>query len=83
MDNFSTVWYNPQLLTNIVSSVEVYKRLQATMDMATEKAIVVHQVNGTKMKSVESNSGLFYYETNNNSKNKFFVTEYNLVKAVE
>ena len=30
------------------------------------------------MKFVESNSGLFYFETNNNGKNKESVTDYTL-----
>ena len=35
------------------------------------------------MKLVKSNSGIFYFETNNNSKTKSYVTDYNLVKNVE
>ena len=35
------------------------------------------------MKFVESNYGIFYFEKNNNSKTKLYVTNYTLVKTVE
>ena len=38
LDNFGTVWYNPKLITNILSLVEVHKRFQATLDMVTGKS---------------------------------------------
>ena len=81
--NFLTVWYNPQSLADIMSLEEVQKQCRVTMDTATEKAIVIHRANGTKMKFVESNSGLFYFETNNNGKTKQSVTDYTLVQTVE
>ena len=81
MANFGTVWYNPQSLANILSLAEVHKRCRVTMDTATEKAIIIHRENGTNMKFLESNSGLFYFETNNNSKIKFYVTDYTLIKT--
>ena len=83
LDNFVTVWYNPQSLTNILSIVEFHKRCRVTMDMATEKRNFTCRANGTKMKFVESNSGLFYFETNNNSKIKFYVTDYTWIKTEE
>ena len=52
------------------------------MDTATEKAVVIHRANGTSMKFVESNSGLFYFETKNNGKTKSSVTDHTLVQIV-
>ena len=53
------------------------------MDTAAEKAVVIHRANGTSMKFVESNSGLFYFETKNNSKTKLSIPNCTLVQTVE
>ena len=83
MANFLTVWYNLQFLANILYLEEVHNQFRVTMDTATEKSIVIHRENGIKMNFVESSSGLFYFETNNNSKIKLSVTDYTLVQTVE
>ena len=74
LENFGTAWCNPQLLSNILWLEEPQNRFQLTMYTATEKAIFIHQANGTKMNFVESNFRMFYFETNNNSKTKLYVT---------
>ena len=39
------------------------------------KSIVIHRANRTKIKFVESNSGVFYFEMNDNSKTESYVTD--------
>ena len=43
------------------------------------KSIVFHLENKTKINFVESKSGLFYFEMNNNNKTKSYVTNYTLI----
>ena len=82
MADFGTLWYNPQSISNILSLEDFHKLCQVNIYTATEKEIVIHRANGTKMKFVDSNSGLFYFETKNNNKAKLSGTNYTLVQTV-
>ena len=63
--NLGTVWYNNESLANILSLSEVSKVCRVTMDTGTEKAMCVHRLDGTVMKFIEHDSGLYVYSTNN------------------
>lgn len=49
LENFVTVLYKLQSLINILYLAEFHKWCRVTMDMETEKSIVIYQANGTKM----------------------------------
>jgi len=62
VQNFGTVWYNPQSLANILSLAEVCKKFQVTMDTDVELALCVHRVNKTIIKFQEYTTGLYYFD---------------------
>jgi Zinc knuckle len=72
--NFGTVWYNPDSLANILSLAEVRKVCRVTMDTDHEPTMFVHYKNGTIMKFVEYNSGLYYHDTSQEEHNFTFVS---------
>ncbi len=56
------VWYNQKSITNILSLSDVRKVCRVTMDSATENVIIVHRLEGTRMKFVEHTSGLYVFD---------------------
>jgi ribosomal protein L15 len=79
--NLGEVWYNSESIANILSLSAVRKVCRVTMDSTAEPAINVHRLDGTVMKFVEHESGLYIYSTNNNNINEK-VTGYTLIAAV-
>ena len=63
--NLGTVWYNNESLANILSLSKVSKVCRMTMDTGTEKAMCVRRLDGTVMKFVEHECGLYVYSPNN------------------
>jgi len=57
------VWYNPDLLANILSLAEVQCKYRVTMDSALKPSMCVHRSDGTVTKFVEYASGLYYHDT--------------------
>jgi Reverse transcriptase (RNA-dependent DNA polymerase)/Zinc knuckle len=74
VNNFGTVWYNPDSLANILSLAEVRKVCRVTMDTDDEPAMFVHRNNGMVMKFVEYKSGLYYHDTSQQEHNFTFVS---------
>jgi len=68
VQNFGTVWYNPDSLANILSLAEVRCKYRVTMDSALEPSMCVHWSDGTIMKFIEYASGLYYHDTAANIK---------------
>jgi len=60
--NFGTVWYNPDSLANIFSLAAVRKLCCITMDTSVEAALCVHHSDGSIMKFIKYNSGLYYHD---------------------
>jgi hypothetical protein len=79
--NLGEVWYNSESIANILSLAAVRKVCRVTMDSTAEPVINVHRLDGTLMKFVEHESGLYIYSTNNNNINEK-VTGYTLIAAV-
>ena len=59
--NLGEVWYNSASIANILSLAEVRKVCRVTMDSSTEPALHVHRLEGTVMKFLEHESGLYVY----------------------
>ncbi len=57
------MWYNKDLLANILSMAEVRKVCHITIDTAAKAAINVHRKDGSIMKFLECASGLYYFDT--------------------
>ena len=61
--NFGQVWFNEESLANILSLAEVRKKkFRVTMDTSEEASISVHHQDGSIMKFIEYQSGLYYYD---------------------
>jgi hypothetical protein len=77
--NLGQVWYNRESMANILSLADVRKVCRVTMDSVSEPAIIVHRLDGTTMKFVEHESGLYVYKSNNTN---YDVTGYTLISTV-
>jgi Reverse transcriptase (RNA-dependent DNA polymerase)/Zinc knuckle len=77
--NLGVVWYNPELIANILSLSEVRKKCRVTMDTAEEPAMIVHRTNGTILKFTEHTDGLYFFDSfiqsNDTSIGKFSFVE--------
>ena len=62
LPNFSTVWFNPQSLANILSLRAMRQICRVTMDTDQEAAILVHRQDGSIMRFLEFCSGLYYFD---------------------
>jgi hypothetical protein len=58
------LWYNPHSITNILSLADVQKISCVTMDSSSEPSLKVHQLDGSVMKFIEHDSGLYIYDSN-------------------
>jgi hypothetical protein len=74
------VWFNTESIANILSLAEVRKVCGVTMDTSDEPALHVHRLNGTVMKFVEHESGLYVYKDCNATNN--CVIAYTMVSTV-
>lgn len=83
LTNFSTIWYSPHSLANILALADMRRQNRVTMDTAVEPAIIVHRKNGTEMKFKEFHLGLYYYDVTKAKNNSTNVTPYCLVQTVE
>jgi hypothetical protein len=77
--NLGPVWYNQASIANILSLAEVRKVCRVTMDTSCEPALLVHRADGTVMKFVEHDSGLYVYKFNDTND---CVTAYTMVSTV-
>ena len=64
-----SVWYNPRSLANILSLSKISKHYRVTVDTRKEDVFVVHKHDGTTMKFILSDIGLYYYDTRLNASN--------------
>jgi Reverse transcriptase (RNA-dependent DNA polymerase)/Zinc knuckle len=78
--NLGAVWYNPDSIANILSLADVRKICRISMDSSVEPVINVHRLDGSLMKFVEHESGLYVYSPNNASNNT--VSAYTIVSTV-
>jgi hypothetical protein len=62
--NLGVVWYNSESIANILSLSEVRRVCRVTMDTSVEAAILIHGKDGSTMKFVEHEDGLYFYEIN-------------------
>jgi hypothetical protein len=76
--NLGSVWYNSKSLANILSLSKVRKVCCVNMDTGNENAMCVHQLDGSIMKFVKHDSGLYVFLPNTNDT----VTGYNLVSTI-
>jgi hypothetical protein len=79
--NLGEVWFNIESIANILSLAEVRKVCRVTMDTSTEPALHVHRLDGTVMKFVEHESGLYVYKDDGNATNNHVVA-YTMVSTV-
>jgi hypothetical protein len=78
--NLGEVWFNSESIANILSLAEVRKVCRITMDTSCESAINVHRLDGSIMKFVEHDSGLYVYSSANVTNNT--VSAYTLISTV-
>jgi hypothetical protein len=65
--NLGKVWFNAASIANILSLAAVRKVCRITMDTSDEAAMVVHRLDGSKMKFMEHECGLYVYNPTNDS----------------
>ena len=53
----------PHSIANILSLADVRKICRVTLDTSTEPALCVHRLDGSVMKFVKHDSGLYVYDT--------------------
>ena len=80
--NLGEVWYNPDSIANILSLSDVRKICRVTLDTSTEPALCVHRLDGTVMKFLEHDSGLYVYESADRKSTNANVTAYTMVSTV-
>jgi hypothetical protein len=78
--NLGDVWYNKDSIANILSLAEVRKVCRVTMDSSNEPSINVHRFDGSIMKFVEHESGLYVYNCKNTTNTT--VSNYTMVSTV-
>ena len=61
---FEEVWHDPASLFNILSLAKLRQTHRVTFDSAKENAFVVHCEDGTQIRFVMSDEGLYYYDMN-------------------
>ena len=78
------VHYNPELMANILSLVDVanLEGARLTMDTGVKRAIILHY-DGHKYKFNECADGLYYLDVNSFNKTKATVTNYSHLTIVE
>jgi len=59
--NLGEVWYNSKSIANILSLADVRRVCRVTMDSSREPALHVHRLDGTVMKFIKHESGLYVY----------------------
>ena len=77
--NLGEVWYNPHSIANILSLADVRKVCRVTMDSSLEPSLNVHRLDGSVMKFIEHDSGLYIYKSNVTNEP---VTGYSLLSTV-
>jgi hypothetical protein len=78
--NLGKVWYNHELIANILSLADVRKVCCIMMDLATEPALHVHCLDSTVMKFFKHPLGLYVFTCNANTTNT--VTANTMVSTV-
>ena len=66
VDDFSgygTVWYHPDGIANILSLAEVRQQFHVTYDSSKQNEFVVHKLNGSTKRFIQSERGLYYLNT--------------------
>jgi hypothetical protein len=59
--NLGEVWYNSNSIANILSLADVRKVCRVTMDSLVDPSMHVHRLDGSVMRFVERESGLYVY----------------------
>jgi Zinc knuckle len=77
--NLGEVWYNENSIANILSLADVRKVCRVTMDSCAEPSMNVHRLDGSVMKFVEHESGLYIYRTNDTNN---VVSAYTMLSSV-
>jgi hypothetical protein len=80
--NLGEVWYNKHSIANILSLAHVRKVCRVTMDTAEETALFVHQLDGSIMKFVEHDSGLYIFDPNDDNESSTNVSTYTMLSTV-
>ena len=80
--NLGQVWFNPQSIANILSLSAVRKVCRVTMDTGNEVAICVHRVDGSVMKFVEHDSGLYVFDPSVPNNTSAPLNAYTLLSSV-
>ena len=81
--NLGVVWYNPASIANILSLADVRKVCRVTLDTYDEPALCVHRLDGSIMKFIEHDSGLYVYDSAAHKRHiSESVTAYTMVNTV-
>ena len=72
------VYYNLDLITNLLSMAYKTEHYRVTMDSAVENFIVIHVGDGNDLKFLKCGRGLYYFDT----KVKSSVTGYSFLSSV-
>ena len=62
--NLGEVWFNKNSIANILSLADVCSVCRVTMDSGVERSMNVHRLDGSIMKFMEHESGLYVYHPN-------------------
>jgi hypothetical protein len=62
LDGYGDVWYNPNSLANILSMAHVSEHFRVNFDTDIEQAIFVWRKDGTFIKFIRSQKGLYYHD---------------------
>jgi hypothetical protein len=82
LPGFGQVWLNENSMANILSLAEVRKICRVTMDTSKAAEMIVYKHNGTKLRFLESGKGLYYYDTETNTKARNMSSDYSFVSSV-
>ena len=75
------VWYNHELMLNILYFKDVRKNFRITIDTAVENCINVHLMDGTVLRFEEVESRLYLLHSNKNTSKK--VSAYSFLTLVK
>ena len=81
--NLGVVWYNPRSIANILSLADIRKVCRVTLNTSSdEPALCVHRLDGSVIKFVEHDSGLYIYDSAARERTSESVTAYTMVSTV-
>ena len=74
INNFGTVWYNPESIANFLSLAEVRQKCRVTMDTDIGPVLHIHKKDGSTIKFTEHTNGLYVHNPYAPTKDYTFVS---------